>query len=119
MSEKNTTKKAADEAAVLEAIAMMPEPDRVVGERLHAIITASAPALSPRTWYGMPAYTNGSKIVCWFRSRKKFGERYITLGFNDVAKLDEGPMWPVTFALTELADIEEAKIAELMKKAAR
>ena len=106
-----------DEAAVLEAIAAMPEPDRAMGERLHVLITSSAPALMPRTWYGMPAYTNGNKIVCFFRSRQKFGERYMTLGFNDVAKLDEDGMWPISFALTELTTAEEAKIAVLVKKA--
>jgi hypothetical protein len=106
-----------DEAAVLEAIAAMPEPDRAMGERLHAIIMANAPALMPRTWYGMPAYTDGNKIFCFFRSRKKFGERYMTLGFNDIANLDEGDMWPITFALTELTATEETKIAALVKKA--
>jgi uncharacterized protein YdhG (YjbR/CyaY superfamily) len=109
--------KADDEIAVLEAIAVMPKQDRIMGERLHAIIKASAPALMPRTWYGMPAYTNGNKIVCFFRSRQKFGERYMTLGFNDAANLDEGTMWPISFALTELTDNEEAKITALLKKA--
>lgn len=116
--DKKAAKKADDEAAVLEAIAAMPEQDRAIGERLHAIIKTSAPALLPRTWYGMPAYTNGNKIICFFRSRQKFGERYMTLGFNDSAKLDEGPMWPIYFALTELTATEEAKIAALLKKAA-
>jgi|SRR5580704_18470771 hypothetical protein len=110
-------KKADGEAEVLAAIAAMPDQDRVIGERLHAVITASAPDLLQRTWFGMPAYTNGNKIVCFFRSRQKFGERYMTLGFNDVAKLDEGPMWPIYFAITELTATEEAKIAALMKKA--
>ena len=116
-SDKKLTKKDDDETAVLEAIAAMPEPDRAMGERLHTIITANAPALMPRTWYGMPAYTDGNKIICFFRSRKKFGERYMTLGFNDVAKLDEGNLWPISFALTELTAAEEAKIATLVKKA--
>jgi hypothetical protein len=116
-SEKKLTKKDEGEAAVLEAIATMTEPDRIMGQRLHAIIKANAPDLLPRTWYGMPAYTNGNKIVCFFRSRKKFGERYMTLGFNDVAKLDEGPMWPIYFALIDLTTLEEAKIAALVKKA--
>src|SRR5580698_2530338 len=116
-SPKKATKKVDDETAVLDAIAAMPEQDRIMGERLHAIIKANAPDLLPRTWYGMPAYTNGNKIVCFFRSRKKFGERYMTFGFNDVAKLDEGPMWPIYFAITELTATEEAKIAALMKKA--
>jgi len=110
-------KKADGEADVLAAIAAMPDQDRVMAGRLHAVITASAPALLLRTWFGMPAYTNGNKIVCFFRSRQKFGERYMTLGFNDVAKLDEGPMWPIYFAITELTATEEAKIAALVKKA--
>jgi uncharacterized protein YdhG (YjbR/CyaY superfamily) len=114
---KKSAVKADDEIAVLEAIAVMPKQDRIMGERLHAIIKASAPALMPRTWYGMPAYTNGNKIVCFFRSRQKFGERYMTLGFNDAANLDEGTMWPISFALTELTDNEEAKITALLKKA--
>jgi hypothetical protein len=117
MTEKKASKQADDEAAVLEAIAAMPKPDQAMGERLHAIIKAAAPDLMPRTWYGMPAYTNGNKIVCFFRSRQKFGERYLTFGFNDVAKLDDGPMWPISFALTELGAPEEAKIAALVKKA--
>jgi hypothetical protein len=116
-SGKKATNKDEGEAAVLEAIAAMPEPDRGMGERLHAIIKANASALVPRTWYGMPAYSNGDKIVCFFRSRQKFGERYMTLGFNDVAKLDEGLMWPITFALEELTATEEARIAALVKKA--
>ena len=114
---KKSAVKADDEIAVLEAIAVMPKQDRIMGERLHAIIKASAPALMPRTWYGMPAYTNGNKIVCFFRSRQKFGERYMTFGFNDVAKLDEGGMWPITFALKKLTAADEAKIAALVKKA--
>jgi len=109
--------KTADEDAVLAAIAAMPEPDRAISQRLHAIITASAPSLMPRTWYGMPAYSNGNKIVCFFRSRQKFGERYMTIGFNDVAKLDSGGMWPITFALLELTAKEEAQIAKLIKQA--
>jgi hypothetical protein len=116
-SKKKVAKKDDDETAVLQAIAAMPEPDRTMGERLHAIITASAPALMPRTWYGMPAYTDGNKIICFFRSRQKFGERYMTLGFNDVAKLDEGALWPISFALAKLTATEEAKIAALVKKA--
>jgi uncharacterized protein YdhG (YjbR/CyaY superfamily) len=116
-SEKKVTNKDDSEAAVLEAIAAMPQPDRDIGKKLHAIIKANAPALLPRTWYGMPAYTNGDKIVCWFRSRQKFGERYMTLGFNDVANLDEDSLWPISFALTKLTAAEETKIAALMKKA--
>ena len=110
-------KKAEDEAAVVAAIAAMPEPDRSVGERLHAIIKANAPALAPKTWYGMPAYARDDKVVCFFRSRQKFKERYMTLGFNDLANLDEGNLWPIVFALIELTADEEAKIAEIVKKA--
>jgi uncharacterized protein YdhG (YjbR/CyaY superfamily) len=116
-SEKKITKKKDDEAAVLEAIAAMPESDRAIGESLHAIIKANAPDLLPRTWYGMPAYSNGNKIVCFFRSKQKFGERYMTLGFNDIANLDEGDMWPISFALKELTATEESRIAVLVKKA--
>jgi uncharacterized protein YdhG (YjbR/CyaY superfamily) len=110
-------KKKDGETAVLEAIAAMPEPDRAIGKQLHTIIKASAPGLLPRTWYGMPAYTNGNKIVCFFRSRQKFGERYMTLGFNDVANLDEGNLWPITFALEKLTAAEESRIAALVKQA--
>lgn len=117
MGDKKLGKNGDGEAAVLGAIAAMPEPDRTMGEQLHAIIKANAPALMSRTWYGMPAYTDGNKIICWFRSRQKFGERYMTLGFNDIAKLDEGDMWPISFALKELTAAEEAKIAALVKKA--
>jgi len=105
------------EAEILAAIAEMPEEDRIMGERLHTIIKTSAPSISFRTWYGMPAYTDGNKIICFFRSRKKFAERYMTFGFNDVAKLDDGNMWPITFALTNLTDVEETKISELIQKA--
>ena len=121
MAEKKTTrkatKKADGEAEVLAAIAAMSGPDRAMGERLHAIIKASAPALSPKTWYGMPAYALDGKVVCFFRSGQKFKERYMTLGFNDKANLDEGAMWPISFALTEVTAAEEAKIAVLVKKA--
>jgi hypothetical protein len=110
-------KRADDEAAVLAAIAAMPEPDRDMGSRLHAIIKTNAPALLPRTWYGMPAYSNGNKIICFFRSRQKFGERYMTFGFNDVANLDDGNIWPISFALTDLTRTEETKIAALVKQA--
>ncbi len=109
--------KAEGEKAVLAAIAAMPEPDRAMAERLHAIITASAPALSPRTWYGMPAYARDGDVVCHFQSAQKFKTRYATIGFSDKANLDEGGMWPVAFALKELTAAEEAKIAELVKKA--
>ncbi|MGF7118555.1 iron chaperone [Methanobacterium oryzae] len=107
------------ESAVLANIAEMPEPDRDMGERLHAIIKASAPALSPRLWYGMPAYAKDGKVVCFFQSAHKFNTRYSTLGFNDKANLDEGHMWPVAFALKELTATEEAKITALVKKSVR
>ena len=109
--------KADGESAVLAAIAAMEVPYRAMGERLHAIIKANAPALSPKTWYGMPAYAKDGKVVCFFRSGQKFKERYMTLGFNDVANLDEGHMWPIAFALTELTAAEEARISALVKKA--
>ena len=106
------------ESAVLAKIAEMPEPDRAMAKRLHAIIKTNAPTLSPKTWYGMPAYANeDGKVVCFFRAADKFKERYAQFGFNEPAKLDEGHMWPIAFALTKLTDSEEAKIAELVKKA--
>src|SRR5207302_10047278 len=105
------------ESDVLAKIAEMPEPDRAMAERLHAIIKASAPGLSPKTWYGMPAYARDGKIVCFFQPAQKFKTRYATLGFNDSANLDEGAMWPVAFALTELTAADEARIAALVKKA--
>jgi uncharacterized protein YdhG (YjbR/CyaY superfamily) len=110
--------KADGESAVLEKIAEMPEPDRALAERLHAIIKASAPALSPKTWYGMPAYAKDGKIICFFQSAHKFKSRYATFGFNVAANLDEGAMWPTAFALTELTATDEARIAALVKKAA-
>jgi uncharacterized protein YdhG (YjbR/CyaY superfamily) len=109
--------KADGESDVLAKIAEMPEPDRDLGERLHAIIKASAPALSPRTWYGMPAYAKDGNVVCFFQSAQKFKTRYATLGFSDKANLDEGHMWPTAFALKELTAAEEAKIGALVKKA--
>ena len=109
--------KAEGESAVLAKIAGMPEPDRVLGERLHAIIKASAPALSPRLWYGMPAYARDGNVVCFFQSAEKFKTRYMTLGFSDKANLDEGAMWPTAFALKELTAAEEARISALVKKA--
>ena len=110
--------KAYGESAVLAAIAVMPEPYHVMGERLHAIIKASAPALSPRLWYGMPAYANkDGKVICFFRGGEKFKERYMTLGFNNEAHLDEDHLWPIAFALTELTATEEARIGALVKKA--
>ena len=109
--------KADGEAALLAKIAEMPEPDRAMATRLHAIITASAPDLSPKTWYGMPAYAKGGKVVCFFQSADKFKSRYATLGFNDDANLDDGVMWPTSFALKDLTAAEEKKIAALVKKA--
>ena len=105
------------ENAVLAKIAEMPEPDRAMGKRLHAIIKASAPALSPKTWYGMPAYAKDGNVVCFFQSAQKFKTRYATFGFSDKANLDEGAMWPTAFALTELTAADEARIAALVKKA--
>ena len=110
--------KADGESAVLAKIAAMRAPDRAVGERLHAIIKASAPVLSPKLWYGMPAYANDGKVVCFFQSAQKFKTRYATFGFSDKANLDEVAMWPVAFALKELAATEEARIVALVKKAA-
>jgi hypothetical protein len=109
--------KANGESAVLEAIAAMEQPYRSMGERIHAIIKANAPVLSPRLWYGMPAYAKDGKVVCFFRAGQKFKERYMTLGFNDGANLDEGHMWPIAFALRELTATEEARIGVLVKKA--
>jgi hypothetical protein len=105
------------ERDVLAKIAEMPDSDRVLGERVHAIIRATAPDLTPRTWYGMPAYGRDGKIVCFFRSAQKFGTRYATLGFSDRANLDEGAMWPTDFALAKLTPDVEARIAALVKKA--
>jgi hypothetical protein len=109
--------KADGESDVLEKIAEMQESDRVMAERLHAIIKASAPELSPKTWYGMPAYAKDGKNVCFFQPAQKFKTRYATLGFNDPANLDEGSMWPVAYALTELTAADEARIGALVKKA--
>jgi len=106
------------ERDLLEKIAAMSEPDRAMAERLHAIITASAPDLAPKTWYGQPAYAKDDKIICFFQPAAKFKTRYATLGFNDSAHLDDGAIWPVAFALTELTAAEEARIAALVKKAA-
>jgi len=111
--------KADEENAVLAKIAEMPEPERTMGERLHAIIKASAPARSPRLWYGMPAYAKDGKVVCFFQSAQKFKSRYATFGFSDAANLDAGAMWPTSFALKELTAAEEAKIGALVKKAVR
>ena len=109
--------KADGESDVVAKITAMPEPDRAMATRLHAIIKASAPALSPKTWYGMPAYARDGKVVCFFQSAQKFNTRYATLGFSDKANLDEVAMWPVAFALTELTATEEARIVALVKKA--
>ena len=132
MAEKKTSKKAAKsanpatkkvgkqtdaEAEVLAKIAAMPTADRAIGERLHAIIKANAPALSPKLWYGMPAYARDGKIVCFFQSAQKFKTRYATFGFMHEANLDEGAMWPTAFALKELTTAEEARICTLVKKA--
>jgi hypothetical protein len=109
--------KADGEDAVLAKIAEMPEPDRIKGERLHAIIKASAPTLAPRLWYGMPAYARDGKVVCFFQSAQKFKTRYATFGFSDKANLDEGAMWPTAFALRDLTAADEARIAALVKQA--
>jgi uncharacterized protein YdhG (YjbR/CyaY superfamily) len=114
---KAAADKADAESAVLEKIAVMPEPDRAMAKRLHAIVKTSAPALSPKTWYGMPAYAKDGKVVCFFQSAEKFKSRYATFGFSDAANLDEGAMWPTSFALTELTATEEARISALVKKA--
>jgi len=112
-------RRAEGESDVLAKIAEMPEPDRIMAERLHAIVKASAPALSPKTWYGMPAYAKDGKVVCYFQSADKFNSRYATFGFNDTANLDKGAMWPTSFALKELTAAEEAKIGALVKRAVR
>jgi uncharacterized protein YdhG (YjbR/CyaY superfamily) len=109
--------RAAGERAVLAKIAEMPEPDRAMAERLHAIIEESAPVLSPKTWYGMPAYAKEGRVVCFFQSGQKYNSRYSTFGFQDAANLDDGAMWPTAFALTELTAADEARIAALVKKA--
>ena len=105
------------DSALLAKIAEMPEPDRAMAERLHAIVKASAPSLSPKTWYGMPAYEKDGKVVCFFQSADKFKARYATFGFNDSANLDEGAMWPTSFALTKLTAADEKRIGALVKKA--
>ena len=117
--ERANKNRAAGESAVLAKIAEMAEPDRAMAERLHEIVKASAPALWPKTWYGMPAYADkDGKVVCFFQSAEKFGARYATLGFSDKANLDEGAMWPTSFALKELTAAEEARIGELVGRAA-
>jgi uncharacterized protein YdhG (YjbR/CyaY superfamily) len=114
---KRSASKADGERDVLEKIAEMPEPDRAMAERIHAIVMANAPDLTPRTWYGMPAYAKDGSVLCFFRPALKFKERYATFGFNDKANLDEGHMWPTAFALKELTAAEEARIGALVKKA--
>ena len=114
---KAEARRADGEKAVLAAISKMPEPDRSMGKRLHALIKSSAPTLSPKTWYGMPAYAKDDKVVCFFQSADKFKSRYATFGFNDTANLDQGALWPTSFALKELTAAEEAKIRKLVKKA--
>ena len=114
---KSAKTKEEGERALLEKIAEMPKPDRVMAERLHAIVTKSAPSLSPKTWYGMPAYAKDDQIVCFFKSADKFKSRYATLGFEEAANLDEGAMWPTSFALKRLTADDEKKIGALVKKA--
>ena len=114
---KSARRKADGESDVLAKIAEMSPPDRAKAERIHALVKASAPALSPRTWYGMPAYARDGKVVCFFQSAQKFKTRYATFGFSDKANLDEGAMWPTSFALTELTAAEEKRIGALVKKA--
>jgi uncharacterized protein YdhG (YjbR/CyaY superfamily) len=111
--------KADGESALLAKIAEMPKADRVLAERFHALVTANAPDLAPKTWYGMPAYAKDGKIVCFFKSADKFKSRYATFGFEETANLDDGAMWPTSFALTKLTPADEKKIAALVKKAAR
>ena len=114
---ESTPGKASEESAVLARIAAMPAPDRAMGERLHAIIKAAAPDLSPKLWYGMPAYAKSGNVVCFFQGAQKFKTRYATFGFTDKANLDVGHMWPTSFALKDLTDADEAEIAALVKKA--
>ena len=115
--ERASRNKADGESDLLAKIAEMPGPDRAMAKRLHAIVTASAPDLWPKTWYGMPAYARDGKVVCYFQSAEKFNARYATFGFNDTANLDEGAMWPTSFALKKLTAVEEARIAALVKQA--
>jgi uncharacterized protein YdhG (YjbR/CyaY superfamily) len=116
---KTAASEAEAEQAVLAKIGEMPASDRAMGKRIHAIVKANAPDLSPRLWYGMPAYTKSGKVVCFFQAAAKFQSRYATFGFNDDANLDEGSMWPTSWALTKLTPADEAKISKLVKKAAR
>jgi uncharacterized protein YdhG (YjbR/CyaY superfamily) len=114
---KAATNKVDDESAVLAKIAELPTPDRALAKRLHAVIKANAPALSPKLWYGMPSYAKDGKVVCFFQAAQKFKTRYATFGFSDEAKLDEGNMWPNSYALTQLTPADEARIGALVKKA--
>ena len=116
---KAEAEKADLEKALLEKIAEMPPPDRSMAKRIHAIVKANAPSLTPKTWYGMPAYAKDGKVVCYFQAASKFDARYATFGFNDTANLDKGAMWPTSWALKELTAADEAKIAALVKKAVR
>lgn len=106
-----------EEAAVVAKLAAMPEPDRGLGERIHAIIKANAPSLAPKLWYGMPSYAKDGKVLCFFQPAEKFGTRYATFGFNDIATIDDGTMWPTAFALTELTAEDEGKIGALVQRA--
>jgi uncharacterized protein YdhG (YjbR/CyaY superfamily) len=115
--EKAQKSREAGEAAAREAIAALPEPDRTIADGIHAIVAAAAPELAPRTWYGMPAYAKDDKVVCFFQPASKFKARYGTLGFQDSARLDDGPMWPVAYAVTELTDAVQAQIRELVLRA--
>ena len=117
--ERRGADRAAGEKDLLAKIAEMPEPDRSMGTRIHEIVTTSAPDLMPKTWYGMPAYAKDGQVVCFFQSAAKFNARYATFGFNDAANLDQGSMWPTTFAVRELSKADESKIAALVKKAVR
>ena len=116
--ERASKNRAVGESDLLEKIAEMPEADRIIAERIHAIVSANAPDLWPKTWYGMPAYAKNGKLVCFFKSADKFKSRYATFGFEEAAQLDEGSMWPTSYALTEITDADAAKIRELVKKAA-
>jgi uncharacterized protein YdhG (YjbR/CyaY superfamily) len=116
-AERGGKKKAEDANALLAKIAEMSEPDRTLAERIHAIITSVAPELAPKTWYGMPAYAKDGKVVCFFQAAQKFDSRYATLGFNDPANLDEGTMWPTSYAVTDLSDADLKRVEELIKRA--
>jgi uncharacterized protein YdhG (YjbR/CyaY superfamily) len=116
---KAARSRADGESDLLAKIAEMPKSDRAMGERIHAIVTDNAPDLEPKTWYGMPAYARDGKVVCFFKAASKFKERYATFGFNETANLDDGAMWPTSYALTELTAADEKKIAALVKKAVR